>query len=338
MTTSLVPASERVPVPNSKDRYDHLIDPQPAPITATEAEQIRTYLDESQAENTRDAYRADWADFTSWAAELQLASLPAEPATVARYLVALVERGYKVATLTRRLSAISQAHQAAGLDTPTASLTVRKVFSGIKRRHGVAQDAKAPILPDDLRLMVAELDDTPAGKRDRALLLLGFAGAFRRSELVSLDVGDLEFRSTGLVVTLRRSKTDQEGQGELKGIPRGRDKNTCPVRAVEAWIKAAQLQDGPLFRPIDRHGNIRAQRLADFTVVRVVKTLAAAVGLDPAKYGGHSLRAGLATAAAAAGAEERAIMKQTGHKSERILRRYIRDGQLFKDNAADGLL
>lgn len=342
LTTPPVETSlTRVPTGSAEDRYGDLIDPQtppPAPLSTAEAEQLRGYLDDSQAANTRDAYRADWAHFTTWCDELHLASLPAQPATVARYLVALVETGRKVATLTRRLSAISQAHQAAGHDSPTASLAVRKVFAGIKRRHGTQQEAKAPVLPADLKLMVAELDDTPAGKRDRALLLLGFAGAFRRSELVALDVADLEVQRAGLIVTIRRSKTDQEGQGERLGVPRGRDKALCPVRAVEAWIAAGDLVEGPLFRPIDRHGNVRSQRLADFTVVRVVKRLAAAVGLDPDLYGGHSLRAGLATAAAAAGVEERVIMKQTRHTSTRTLRKYIRDGELFKNNAADGLL
>jgi integrase len=165
-------------------------------------------------------------------------------------------------------------------------------------------------------------------------LLLGFAGAFRRSEIVALDVGDLVVRREGLVVTLRRSKTDQEGQGVVKGIPRGRHAPTCPVRAVGAWIAAAGLTEGPLFRPIDRHGTIRPQRLADFHVARLIKRLAVACGLDASQYSGHSLRAGLATAAAAVGVAERAIMRQTGHRSERMLRRYIRDGALFRENAA----
>lgn len=331
---------DRALTPHPEDRKAALIDPQtppPAPISPAEAATIRDYLDAAQAEATRAGYRSDLAHFTTWCEARSLGSLPAEPATVARYLADLAQDGYAVATLERRLAAISQAHQARDLDTPTRSLAVRKVFAGIRRRHGAAQHGKAPLLPDDLVLMIAELDESPTGLRDKALLLLGFAGAFRRSELVGLDVADLQLRRDGLVVTLRRSKTDQEGQGIVKGIPRGK-KGRCPVRAVEAWLAAASISEGPMFRPIDRHGNVRPQRLADYHVARLVKRLAEACGLDPAAYAGHSLRAGLVTAAAQAGAEERDIMRQTGHKSERTLRKYIREANLFRDNAADGLL
>lgn len=338
MEYTLAPAPDGAMLPSAEDRKPALIDPQPPQISPAEAEAIHAYLDASQAEATRAGYRSDLAHFTSWCDTRGLASLPAEPATVARYLVDLAQGGYAVATLERRLAAISQAHQARNLDTPTRALAVRKVFAGIRRQHGTAQQGKAPLLPDDLRAMLAHLDDSPTGKRDRALLLLGFAGAFRRAELVSLDLADLQFRRDGLVVTLRRSKTDQEGQGIAKGIPRGRDKKLCPVRAVEAWIGAAALADGPLFRPIDRHGTIRPRRLAAYHVARLVKRLAEAAGLDAEAYGGHSLRAGLVTAAAQAGAEERDIMRQTGHRSERTVRKYIREANLFRDNAAEGLL
>lgn len=308
------------------------------PIDPAEAAALRGYLDAATAEATRDGYRADLAHFADWCVTNGHTALPAESATVARYLAALAQAGYKVATLERRLAAISSAHQAQGLDTPTRGAAVRTILQGIKRAHGTAQDGKAPLLPDDLRRMVALLDASPAGRRDRALLLLGFAGAFRRSELVSLDLADLQMRREGLVVTLRRSKTDQEGQGAQKGIPRGRGRETCPVRAVEAWIKAAGITEGPLFRPVAKAGRVSAQRLADFHLVRLIKRLTAAIGLDPELYGGHSLRVGLATAAALAGAEERDIMRQTGHKSEKMVRRYIRDARLFEGNAADGLL
>lgn len=337
---SLVPASGRALTRNPEDRKPALIDPQnppPAPISPAEEATIRGYLDAAQARSTRAGYRADLAHFTSWCEARGLASLPAEPATVARYLADIAPR-YKVATLERRLAAISQAHQARGLDTPTRALAVRKVLGGIKRTHGTAQHGKAPVLPADLRAMVAQLDESPAGLRDRALLLLGFAGAFRRSEVVALAVEDLQFRRDGLVVTLRRSKTDQEGEGQTKAIPRGRDRTLCPVRALQAWLAAAQIAEGPVFRPVDRHGNIAAAAIAPFHVARLVKRLAEGAGLDPADYGGHSLRAGLVTAAAQAGAEERDIMRQTGHKSERTLRKYIREADLFRDNAAEGLL
>jgi len=329
-----------LPQPDSRDRYRSLIDPlTPAPtaLEPAEAAAIRGYLDAAQAEATREAYRSDLAEFGAWCEARNLPSLPATPQTVARYLVDRAQT-FKVSTLTRRLSAIAQAHQARGHDTPTASILVRKVFAGIRRKHGAAPAGKTPILPDDLKLMVGHLGDDASDLRDRAILLVGFAGALRRSEIVGLNVGDLVTRREGMILTLRRSKTDQEGAGVLKGIPRGRDKALCPVRAVEAWIKAAQIAEGPLFRPVDRFGRVSPDRLADYTVVRVVKRLVEAIGLEPAEYGGHSLRAGLATAAAAAGKAERDIMRQTGHKSTAMVRRYIRIGELFADNAADGLL
>lgn len=311
----------------------------PAPISPVEEATLRGYLDASLAGSTRRGYAADLAHFTTWCADHQLASLPAESATVARYLADLATNGYAVATLARRVASISAAHQARDLDTPTKSLAVRKVLAGIRRTHGVAQHAKAPVLPSDLVAMLAQLDlATPRGLRDRALLLLGFAGALRRAELVALTVADVQQRTQGLVITIRQSKTDQEGAGAELGIPKGRDKALCPVRALDAWLKAAAIADGPLFRPITRHGQIKPTALADVEVWRLVKRLAEACGLDPADYGGHSLRAGLATAAAQAGAEERDIMRQTRHKSERMVRKYIRHAKLFDNNAADGLL
>ncbi len=305
--------------------------------TPEEARRIWTYLESARARATREAYRADLADFASWCVARGLSVVPAEPGTVARYLVDRAA-SLKVSTLTRRLAAINQAHQAKGADSPTASILVRKVFAGIRRHHGVAPVGKTPLLPDDLRAMVAQLGESLGDRRDRALLLLGFAGAFRRAELVGLDVEDLRAVPQGLIVTVRRSKTDQEGEGLTKGIPRGRRPETCPVAAVTAWQDAAGVTTGPLFRSVDRHGNVGGERLAAYTVVRVVKRLVGAIGLDPDLYGGHSLRAGLATAAAAAGAHERDIMRQTGHRSVAMLRRYIRQAELFRDNAADGLL
>ncbi len=163
---------------------------------------------------------------------------------------------------------------------------------------------------------------------------MGFAAALRRSELVGLDVGDVAFTREGLVISLRRSKTDQEGQGRKIGIPAGMHPATCPVKALRAWLGAAGLEDGPVFRPLTRGGAVRTGRLSDKAVARIVKRTAQAAGLDPNEYAGHSLRAGLATSAAAAGVSERAIMQQTGHKSIAVARRYIREGSLFRENAA----
>ena len=182
--------------------------------------------------------------------------------------------------------------------------------------------------------MVQNLPDTLQSRRDRALLLLGFAGAFRRSELVAIDLGDLEFNRDGLVVTVRRSKTDPEGQGRRVGIPFGSHLQTCPVRATQAWLEFLDVPSGPVFRPIDRHGHIGTSRLSDKAVALIVKRSAGAAGLPAADLAGHSLRAGLATSAAAAGVSERAIMAQTGHRSVATVRKYIREGSLFLENAA----
>lgn len=208
------------------------------------------------------------------------------------------------------------------------------VWAGIRRTKGVAQQGKAPAVTADVRAMVAALPDTLLGLRDRAILLLGFAGAFRRSELVDLDREDLEIGSEGITATLRRSKTDQEGEGRKIGIPYGVRPETCPVRAILAWLDAAGIEDGPMFRSVNRHGQLQPGRLSDKAVALVVKRQAQACGLDPARYAGHSLRAGLATSAAAAGVQERTFMAQTGHRSEKMVRRYIREGSLFRENAA----
>jgi integrase len=184
---------------------------------------------------------------------------------------------------------------------------------------------------------LGDLPDTRLGKRDRALLLLGFSGAFRRSELVALDVEDLEETRDGLVVTIRKSKTDPEGQGRRLGIPPGADEASCPLLAIETWRAAAGIETGALFRVMNRHDQVLPKRLSGEGVGIVVKRHVEGLGFDPSQFAGHSLRAGLATSAAAAGKSERAIMSQTGHRSLTTVRRYIRDGNLFRENAADGL-
>jgi len=319
------------------DRAAALVDAQEAVAVALAAmaAQARDYAQQAKSANTRRAYRSDWADFAGWCQAHGLAALPAAPATIALYLTGAAER-LKPATLTRRLTAISQAHQAAEHPSPTTSAAVRAVASGICRAKGTAQQGKAAAVTDEVRAMVAALPPTLVGRRDRALLLLGFAGAFRRSELVALDVADVQRTRDGLMVTLRKSKTDQEGVGRRVGIPYGGHPQSCPVRALEDWLAAAGIVAGPLFRGLRNDGALMG-RLSDKGVARVVQRRAAAVGLDPKKYGGHSLRAGLATAAAAAGKSERAIMAQTGHKSVPMVRKYIRSGELFTDNAAAGL-
>jgi site-specific recombinase XerD len=296
-------------------------------------DQAREYVRHARAANTLRAYRADWHDFTDWCQEHDQQPLPATPDALALYLTARAQT-CKISTLQRRLSAISQAHQAAGYEAPTNAASVRAVWSGIRRMKGTAPTQKAPAVTQDIRAMCAVLPAGLLGTRDRALLLLGFAAALRRSELVGLDREDVTISSDGLTVLLRRSKTDQEGQGRQIGVPYGSRPETCPVRALLAWLEASRIETGPLFRGVNRHGQLLPGRLSDRAVARVVQRQAEAAGLDATKYAGHSLRAGLATSAAAAGASERAIMNQTGHKSVAMVRRYIREGSLFRENAA----
>jgi site-specific recombinase XerD len=308
----------------------------PSPVQEL-IEQARVYVSRAKADSTVRAYRTDWQVFLTWCAEQGREALPASGETVALYVTDLASSGLKIATMNRRLVAISQAHRAANLESPTASASVRSIMKGIRRVHGTAQVGKAPAITSEIRRMVDMLGDNLIGVRDRALLLLGFAGAFRRSELVSLDVTDIRFTSEGAVVTLRRSKTDQEAQGRTIGIPYGSQPATCPIRQLQAWLDASGVTDGPIFRPINRHGQLQPSRLSDKAVALIVKRSAQAAGLEPARYGGHSLRAGMATSAAANGASERAIMAQTGHKSVTVVRRYIREGSLFRENAATSL-
>lgn len=305
---------------------------QPADL-ALPLDKARAYAEQATSQATRAAYRSDWQHFSTWCEAHGARPLPAEVATVAAYLAECADR-YKLATIERRLVSISKAHRLASAPNPAKTEHIHLVMSGIRRALGRAQTQKAPATLEPLRAMLDTLGAGPAGVRDRALLLLGFAGAFRRSELVALDLADLKLTPAGIVVTLRRSKTDQEGQGRSIGIPLGRNVATCPVRALRAWLELAQLQSGPIFRPIDRHGNIKPDRLTGSAVARIVKRAAGAAGLEVGQFSGHSLRAGLATAAAAAGASDRTIQKQTGHKSRAMLDRYIRSAELFKENAA----
>jgi integrase len=215
---------------------------------------------------------------------------------------------------------------------------VRSVWQGIRREKGVAKQGKTPALVNDMVRMVGHLgSERTIEVRDKALLLIGFAGALRRSEVVSLEVGDIGFGEQGVTLLLRRSKTDQEGQGQKIAIPFGHQDETCPVKALEAWIQKGNVLEGALFRAVDRHGNIGASRMDGKSVARIVKRAILRMGKDPAQFAGHSLRAGLATSAAMAGKSMNAIMKQTRHRSEAMVRVYIREGSLFRDNAAEGI-
>jgi site-specific recombinase XerD len=311
-----------------------LVEWEPKAVALAEvADKARSYAAASRSENTRRAYRADWDHFAAWCDSRGLSSLPADAATVALYVTDMAA-SFKPSTISRRMVSIARVHKAAGHPSPTTDERVRLVNAGIRRVHGVAPRQVRPVVTEDLRRMVGTCRDDSAGVRDRALLLIGFAAALRRSELVGLHATDVEETHDGLVVTVRRSKTDQEGAGRKIGVPYGSHPATCPVRAWRAWIEAAGITGGPLFRGIDRHRNIAAERLGDRGVALIVKRRAEAAGIDPDTVSGHSLRAGLATSAAAAGVSERAIAATTGHKSMTVLRGYIRDGSLFTENAA----
>ncbi len=298
-------------------------------------------LDEAQqlaadavAPNTRRAYKSDWTNFANWCETHGLASLPATGETVALYLTDQAHQ-VKVSTLKRRLSSISMAHQHAQEPTPTNSIEVKRVMQGLTRRHGTAATKKKPLRTADIRRLAdCFSDDTLAGYRDHALILIGFAGGLRRSELVALDVEDLEETNDGLIITLRRSKTDQEGQSRRIGIPYGSNPRTCPVRTTRTWCNQADITTGPLWRPVNRHDQIIDRRLTPQSVALIIKRTTQCAGLNPELFAGHSLRSGFATSAAEAGASERAIMRQTGHRSLPVLRGYIEEGTIFADNAA----
>lgn len=298
------------------------------------ADTARAYMNASKAPATMRAYRTDWRLFSEWCDSHDVDPLPCAPEVLALYLAD--QAGVlAVATLQRRLTSINEYHRQAGHESPTRAEVVRRTWTGIRRTFGTAQHGKAPARTRDVRAMVDTLDpDTLAGARDRAMLVIGFAGALRRSEIVALDVGDVDETDDGLVVFLRRSKTDQEGQGARLGLPYGSETSTCPVRAWRAWRDASGVEDGAVFRPVDRHGNMADRRLGGRAVAEVVKRCAAAAGLDPVKFAGHSLRAGLITSAAEAGVSDRDIMRHSRHKSADMMRRYIRDAQIFDRNAA----
>lgn len=286
---------------------------------------------DSLADNSRRAYASDLAQFAAWGG-----TIPATDMVIATYLTERADT-HSAATLARWLASLAKAHRASGLQDPTRSELVRSVLRGIRRRYGSAPDHAKPLLREDLLLALDAIGDGMKAARDRALLLIGFAGGFRRSELVALDFADVEPVRQGVVITIRRSKTDQTASGRKIGVPYARGRH-CPVASLGAWLGMAGVADGPLFHPVDRHGRIAPSRLSGEAVSLVVKERLAAIGIDPADYSGHSLRAGFATSAVQAGASSWKVRQQTGHASDAMLARYVRDGALFIDNAAGFLL
>jgi site-specific recombinase XerD len=265
-----------------------------------------------------------------------VAPLPALPATVAAYLAYSVGQNLRPSTLGRRLAAIRYLHQQAGFETPTSAGTVKATLRGIRRVVGTSRDRKAPATADRAKAMARCTPNTLVGIRDRAILLLGFAGALRRSELVALDVADIEQLHEGLRVNIRRSKTDQEGEGAIIAIPAG--SSECPCKALTAWLTAARIVEGPVFRAINKAGKTSYKRLSDRSVANIVKAYAGLAGLNEQKFSGHSLRSGFLTSAAANGASIFKMMDVSRHKSADTLRDYVQDAELFKNHAGSGLL
>ena len=292
---------------------------------------VAHYVRDSIAENTRRSYQSDLRHFELWGG-----SLPASPETVAAYLAAHADH-LSVTTMIRRLASLSKAHQVRGLSNPIRSELVRATLRGIKRKRRRTQLQAKPLLRDDLLLVLDAMGNGPKDLRDRALLLIGFAAALRRSELVALDVVDVEHVRRGIVLHLKRSKTDQHGEGHNIAIPYGRGR-WCPIACLDAWLSASGIIEGAIFRPVDRHARVHNTRLSGEAVSILVRERIAAARLDPTGYSGHSLRAGLATSAAQAGVAAWRIKSQTRHTSEAMLARYIRQAELFIDNAAGALL
>ena len=300
--------------------------------------QARAFLRASKAPSTLRAYRSDWQHFVCWCNGRTVLSLPAAPETVALYLVALAET-HRPATLTRRLTSIAKAHATAGHSNPasTRHAVVAETLQGIRRTLGTAQPGKTPLLTADLIQVLAHLPSGLAGVRDRALLLLGYTGGLRRSELATFTVEDVAWVPEGAVLTLRRSKTDQAGQGRKVAIPRGAHAATCPVTALGKWLEAAGIVSGTLFREVDRHGRVGEVGIHRDSVGGILKRAVARAGFDPVGFAGHSLRAGFATQAARNGASAFDIMRQTGHRSITTVSRYVRDAQIFRDAPASKL-
>jgi site-specific recombinase XerD len=316
-----------------------------APISTDVLRSVSDYAAAEKSDATRRAYRSDWADFVRWCDGCSRPSLPADPLTLAAYVAELADNGRKYSTIRRRVAAIAYAHRLKALAPPDSAEPVKAVLRGIRRRIGVAVERKAPATARAIAQMLKRLPDTLAGKRDRALLLIGFAAALRRSELVALNVEDLEFTDAGLIIHLRRSKTDQDGAGQAVAVPFG--KKLKPVDALRAWLDASlslelenrdHIVPPPVFRSIGKGGRLQPHRLTARSVADIVKHRAAAAGLDASTFSGHSLRAGFVTTALERGADLFNIMRVTRHVEVDTLHAYDRRAQAFKNHAGEKFL
>lgn len=305
-------------------------DARPATLAST-ADAANALLKARHSETTRRVYAADALRFRDWCVSSHLSPLPAEPQSVALFVASEIQRGINPRTISRRLAAIRHLHREAGLLDPTAAEVVRAVLAGARRTVGCAPRQAAPATAGAVEKMLGTCDDSLQGRRDRLLLSLGFGGAFRRSELVALDVADIEVVEHGLRVLVRRSKTDQTAQGQY--VPVADGPRTRIKAALEAWLAAAGITEGPIFRPVAKGGKVLCSRLSDRSVAIVVKHRAALAGLDPAKFSGHSLRRGWITSAAEAGADVLRIMDVSRHRRVETIRGYIQRANEFVGHA-----
>lgn len=296
----------------------------------------RRFAGASKSRSTIDCYRRDFGLFQTWCEGVEALALPASINTVAAYLAALPATGLKVSTILRRAAAIAYAHRLAGHAPPTSSDSVKAVLQGIRRELGVAPDRKAPVTVAALLELLGQVPPTMGGRRDRALLSVGFGAALRRSELCALKVSDLEFRREGVIIGIPFSKTDQEGEGQTVAVPNG--VKVRPVQALKHWLEASGITDGPVFRSVNKGGRVLVGALDPGSVARIVKRYAGAAGFDLDDFAGHSLRAGFVTEALENGADLLSVMRVTRHASVKTLQAYDRRAQLFRNHAGAGFL
>ena len=308
-------------------------------ITDIKALQEETLINlrNSKAYNTIRAYKSDFNDFGLFCAQNGFKSLPSDPKIVSLYLTQLSTKNVKMSTIRRRLVSIGVIHKLKGHYLDTKHPLIVENLMGIKRRKGSIQNGKKPLLINNLKKIINVIDEQKKEKikilRDRTIILIGFSGGFRRNEIVSLDFDDLDFVEEGLKINIKRSKTDQFGAGSTKGLPYFENSQYCPVVSIQKWIEISKINSGALFRRFTKGSNLSEKRLTDQTVALLIKEYLGLAGIDNKNYSGHSLRSGFATSAAEAGAEERTIMAMTGHKSTEMVRRYIKNADLFKNNA-----
>ena len=308
-------------------------------ITDIKALQEETLLNlqSSKANNTVRAYKSDFNDFGIFCSQNGFKSLPSEPKIVSLYLTHLSTKDAKMSTLKRRLVSIGVIHKLKGHYLDTKHPAIIENILGIKRRKGSFQKSKKPILINSLKKIIDVIDQEDKEEikklRDRSIILIGFSGGFRRNEIVSLDYDDLDFVPEGLKINIKRSKTDQFGEGFTKALPYFDGSKYCPVASLKNWIEISNVTSGPVFRRFVKGSKLSEKRLTDQTVALLIKEYLNLAGIDSKNYSGHSLRSGFATSAAESGAEERNIMAMTGHKSTEMVRRYIKEANLFKNNA-----